>query len=468
VLAQVKARTGERASDVLKLLETADSCAREPYGTHERNPMITGFNSLVLASESLLKLGRYREALTVADRALELRPTDTRAREAWEQAVGKSREQLPSQPDPEIQPTVTPAVAAARLLGEHTPVFVVSSGRCGSTLVSNMLNLNRDILSLSEFVILLMPGAFAGAGSPIYGSQFWSLLSAPRKRMNLMYRHGIAFDELLYKPGPGKRFTLESGVPPIMITALPHLTDDPESLYDEIEEFVLAQGPYPIGQHFRRLFDWMCKRLNRKLWVERSGSSMIHLSDLLMHFPDARFVHLFRDGRECAISMSNHSAFRLAAITGELQQHIGIDPWNTDEPVRGELPDDLKKFLPESFDMQAFWEKSIPVEGFGTSWTAQERRGIELLAQLPSERVLLLRYENLVSNPRGELTRMMKFISAPFDDDYLDRAASIVRAKPPSWPQLPADVRDRLDKACRTGMGLLYGSEEVFEPVPAQ
>ena len=37
VLAQVKARTGERASDVLKLLETADSCAREPYGTHERN-----------------------------------------------------------------------------------------------------------------------------------------------------------------------------------------------------------------------------------------------------------------------------------------------------------------------------------------------------------------------------------------------------------------------------------------------
>ena len=62
----------------------------------------------------------------------------------------------------------------------------------------------------------------------------------------------------------------------------------------------------------------------------------------------------------------------------------------------------------------------------------------------------------------------MQFISAPFDQDYLNRAASIVRAKPPSWPQLPTDVRERLDKACRTGMGLLYGSEEVFEPVLVQ
>ena len=36
-------------------------------------------------------------------------------------------------------------------------VFVVSTGRCGSTMLSNMLRLNPEILSLSEFFSLLMP-----------------------------------------------------------------------------------------------------------------------------------------------------------------------------------------------------------------------------------------------------------------------------------------------------------------------
>ena len=36
-------------------------------------------------------------------------------------------------------------------------VIVVSTGRCGSTMLSNMLRLNPEILSLSEFFSLLMP-----------------------------------------------------------------------------------------------------------------------------------------------------------------------------------------------------------------------------------------------------------------------------------------------------------------------
>ena len=36
-------------------------------------------------------------------------------------------------------------------------VFVVSTGRCGSTMLSNMLRLNPEVLSLSEFLVLLIP-----------------------------------------------------------------------------------------------------------------------------------------------------------------------------------------------------------------------------------------------------------------------------------------------------------------------
>jgi putative sulfotransferase len=280
-----------------------------------------------------------------------------------------------------------------------------------------------------------------------------------------MYRNSIVFDEVLYKPGPGRRFTAETGVPPLLLTALPHLTDDPEALYDEIHEFVMAQGAHPVAGHYLRLFDWLRERFGRKVWVERSGSSMVHLEEVMANFPDARYVHLYRDGRECAISMAKHSAFRLSIITGELMTHIGVDPFNSDDQPTGEVPPELRQFMPDSFDREAFWAYNVPLEKLGKSWAAQEQRGIELLAQLPGDRVLQLRYENLVSNTRGELSGLMRFIGLDEpDNEYLDRAAGLVRVKPPAWPQLPDGERERLDEACRISMGLLYGAE-VLAPV---
>jgi len=459
LLATLKLEAGERPGDILKLLEIADSCANENHGFIESNPLATSFMVALLAAQCRQKLGHHREALGLADQALKIRPTDAAARKVWEEAADDSSKGL------QAAATVEgPVVTAPRALttGGSPPVFVVSSGRCGSTLVSNMLRLNPKILSLSEWIIMCMPGAFIEGPAPIHGPQFWALLNTPRKRMTFMYRHDIVFDEVLYRPGPGRRFNAETGVPPILLTSLPHLTDDPEALYDEIHDFVIAQGAYSLSQHYRRLFDWLRERFGRQLWVERSGSSMASLPELLKHFPDARYVHLFRDGRECAISMSKHSAFRLAMISGELMKHTGgVDPFNTDEPIHGEVPPELQPFLPASFDREAFWRHEVPIENFGASWTAQERTGIELLAQLPLSNVHLMRYENLVANPKDELTGLMRFLGVEPDDEYLASAAALVKVKPPSWPQLPEEQRDRLDRACRMGMALLYGSEGV-------
>ena len=461
LLAEVKTRLGERPGDIIKLVEIAESCANESHGTHESNPLLTTFNVAQMAAESHFRMGHYREALARADRAIALRPTAERARRVWEQSADAASKQIASAP--------ALSASGAEPLADRTdapsPVFVVSSGRCGSTLVSNMLRLHPDILSLSEFMIMLLPGGFAGGHAPIAGPQFWSTLSTPRKRMSLMYKNDIVFDEVLYRPGPGRRFTAETGVPPILLTALPHLTDDPEALYDEIHDFVMAQGAHLIGQHYLLLFDWLRERFGRKVWVERSGSSLVHMDEMLATFPDARFVHLYRDGRECAISMAHHSAFRLSIITGEMMKHIGIDPFNSDDPPHGEVPPELRPFMPESFDREAFWRYDVPLERLGESWAAQEHRGIELLGQIPPERTFQLRYENLVNDTKGQLTNLMRFIGLDDpSDEYLERAASIIRIKPPAWPNLPDGQRERLDAACRPAMGLLYGAG-ILAPV---
>ena len=38
---------------------------------------------------------------------------------------------------------------------EIAPVFVVGTGRCGSTMLSNMLRIHPEVLSLSEFMVAI-------------------------------------------------------------------------------------------------------------------------------------------------------------------------------------------------------------------------------------------------------------------------------------------------------------------------
>src|SRR5258708_7822124 len=122
-------------------------------------------------------------------------------------------------------------IADARTAGPG--VFVVSSGRCGSTMLSNMLRLNPGILSLSEFFSLLMPGPLPAGG--LDAAAGWGLLSEPWVFFRRLSRLGPRVREFLYVPGPGSGFTAAAGIPPVLVTALPHLSGDPEGLYDDVE-----------------------------------------------------------------------------------------------------------------------------------------------------------------------------------------------------------------------------------------
>ena len=175
-------------------------------------------------------------------------------------------------------------------------LIVVSSGRCGSTMLSNMLRLNAEILSLSEFFSLLMPDPLP-AGE-LDAAAYWRLLSEPWGFFKHAYRLGLRVPEFLYVPGPGSRFTPATGIPLILVTPLPHLSEDPEGLFDEVEAFAASLTPASAAAQHRRLFAWLCDRLGAHVWVERSGSSLLHMSQLADLFPDAKFVHLYRDGRE--------------------------------------------------------------------------------------------------------------------------------------------------------------------------
>jgi hypothetical protein len=318
------------------------------------------------------------------------------------------------------------------------PTIVVSTGRSGSTLVSRMVREHPDVLSLSEFFVLLREAAFP-AGT-VSGPRFWEILSEPGEDWRHVQRSGLRFDEVLYWPGTGTRFTEETGVPPVLLTTLPHLVDDPRALFDELATWVPRLDERPIGDQYRRLFAWLCRRLGRTVWVERSGASLPMVPDLSRLFPEAGFVHLYRDGRECAVSMSQHTGFKLLALRS-----------------RPELaPADM--IADHRLNGRAVSQARIPPEVFGSIWSEMVVASAPRLAELAPGRVTSIRYEDLVDRPADELRRLAAFIGVEAEPGWLRRAAALLRPRPPRWTELPEPEQRRLADACAPGMELLYGT----------
>lgn len=92
-------------------------------------------------------------------------------------------------------------------------------------------------------------------------------------------------------------------------------------------------------------------------------------------FPEARFIHLLRDPRDCA-----KSAVAIG-FAGNLR--YGLDPW---------------------LDSETSWDRLRP--------------------RLPPDQFIEVRYEELVSDPMGELTRICTFLGLDFEPRMLDLSAT--------------------------------------------
>jgi hypothetical protein len=334
------------------------------------------------------------------------------------------------------------------------PVFIVGTGRCGSTMMSSLVRLHPRLLSLSEFFMSLGGRAFTLRQPD--GERFWRLLSWLPPIAGRMLAKGPPMEEVLYGFGNGARFG-PTDVPPILVTALPHLTRDCEALYDEIGPFLRSGGRAALGQHYRYLFEWLCRRFDRERVVERSGSSLLFVPALAHMFEDAKFVHLYRDGRDAAISMQRHTFFRLIVRSAGLFERMGLDPYRPPflfgtsrlyplmEAVTG-------RFLP----IERWRAEPPPLEVLGNYWSRSIASGEGILNTLAHERVLRLRYEDILARPREELARLMEFLGPEYiDTAWLDQATTVPRKRLSNWQNLPPDQQQRLTDACRQGLALL-------------
>jgi hypothetical protein len=330
------------------------------------------------------------------------------------------------------------------------PRFIVGTGRCGSTLLGTLMGTHPSVLNISELFSSVQPGAFP-AGD-VTGERFWTMLSRPKRAWSVFLSNRLEPPELLYPVDGAGIFDRRSGVAPIAAVCLPTLSDDPDSLYLALEDVVRRFPSGPVAALYGRLIEWLAIRFGKPDWLERSGGSLAYASDIAARFPAARFVHIYRDGHDTAVSMSRHPFFRMMLIREILIAELGHDPYEHPRPdAESRVPANLAPLMPDTFDPRAFWALDLPLELFGRRWSATVIHGTGQLARTPGAEVCHVSLATLASEPRETLRRILGFLELAVPrSNWFEAAAARVGASVPGSPPAPSRSEVLL-RACRPG-----------------
>ncbi len=336
------------------------------------------------------------------------------------------------------------------VVGTLAPVLVLSTGRCGSTMVSDIVNRHPSILSVSEFFSFVGPRAFVGRRPS--GEHMWRLYSRPGRPIRALKHFGVP-SEFLYPLGdPSARFSL-ADLPPILAITLPHLTDQYHDLFDECGPVVRGQPRQTPAEHHRSFFEWLGRRLGRRVWVERSGGSLLWSARLLRAFPDARVIHVFRDGRDTALSMSRHVPFRIMLAIRNQLKPLGLDPMSWVGSASGSVVAMLDGLAGRLVRPAHLRLDRVSLSDFAWFWSRMIEMGHDVFGHFPSDRLLNVAFEDVQSSPESQIRRIIRFISPELEDDaWLRTVSSIPRKTTSKFRELDADERATVTEACRPGL----------------
>src|ERR1700726_2159994 len=187
----------------------------------------------------------------------------------------------------------------------------------------------------------------------------------------------------------------------LMLHAHPRIAIPPQTrFYDlgldsgQITEEIVG-GPPTLGSALGTIFRAYARRFGKPRWGDKRPGYYQYIPELRRLFPDAQFVHLIRDGRDCVASLKSM-------------------PW----------------FTQDSYGAVCTWIEAIDyARGAGR--------------RLPPGAYFELRYERLIADPAEQLTALCAFLGEQYAPAMTEpyRVAEIAVPERKSWH---ADTHARL------------------------
>jgi hypothetical protein len=168
-------------------------------------------------------------------------------------------------------------------------------------------------------------------------------------------------------------------------------------------------GEDTIAGFMNAFYSFIAERNGASLWGDKTPDYGLCMSTLQTIWPDAKFVHIYRDGRDVAISMSKVLSFRLLAAW-EINHWYAI-AYNKQYELR----------------MSAAMS-SLPIEKFFELWKSRVSRIFDERDRLRKENYMEIRYENLLGNPLETLTSVSNFLNLPERKNWMNEAAATIRS----------------------------------------
>jgi hypothetical protein len=250
--------------------------------------------------------------------------------------------------------------------------FLLGAGRSGTTLLYKMLSLHPEVTFISNYdrvAPVWMPVSLLTRGvAPFPGVKRWAWFQSGGNA-NLRWGERSRIKRLIPSPVEGEDIYLRCGLP----TAL-------RSDY--------RLSPATV-QCLRRRFSRIATQAGGKILLSKRTANNQRVPLLREIFPDARFIHMIRDGRAVAYS--------LPRVT-----------WWPDHEIwwAGRTPRELASTGEE------------PLAICARNWVEDVRAVQAGLAMVPAEEVHELRFESLMAHPLDELRSILVFLGLSWSPKY--------------------------------------------------
>ncbi|GGM89074.1 sulfotransferase domain-containing protein [Dactylosporangium sucinum] len=306
----------------------------------------------------------------------------------------------------------------------HDHAIIINTGRCGSTLLSDLIAEQPDTLSVQEF---FMWAPWTAGEEVLTGAAYWSALSSPNSQLATLFRIGLAPSEVRY-PAHGRWAGNLTELPQILATTLPKISADPDGLYDTLAELVPGFPAQQLVRHHRMFLDLLTSLTGRRRWVERSGGSSNIAPRLLQSFPDAKIVYLTRDWADTAESMSRHSCFQLMQLRVESAGRYGVDPFEITPGQR--VPAEVERYLPGRLTAETLRERGQEVRRYRALCAFLASQAEQAIDEARPRELLTMAYEDLVDDPLAQLARLGRFLGFEDWERWAERVVGSVKVRP--------------------------------------